>query len=165
MTIGNTCPALGSMQNTCHGDFSFLLATFIILQCIHFKLAPIINPCIVPKFCSIKHPSLKIHSSKMGCVFTMVICYEIRMGQYRDDYQQEDAPHFIFSILISRIKFRFLRFEISARYQMKKYDHCTDKLLALDDHCFEMVFGQGRKIKLIANNVFRAFFFIFIPTQ
>ena len=46
-------------QNTCHGDFSFLLATFIILQGIHFKLAPFINPCIVPKFCSTKHPSLK----------------------------------------------------------------------------------------------------------
>ena len=89
----------------------------------------------------------------MGCVLTMDIWYEIRMGQYRDDYQQEDAPHFIFLILIFRIKFSFLRFEISARFQMKKYDHGTDKLQALDDRCFEMVFGQGRKMGLITRNM------------
>ena len=35
---------------------------------------------------------------------------------------------------------------------MKKYDHCADISWVLDDHCFEMVFGQGRKIKLIAKN-------------
>ena len=50
---------VGFVQNTCHGDFCLLLAPFIIFLSIHLKLAPFVNPCIVPKFCSIKNPSLK----------------------------------------------------------------------------------------------------------
>ena len=30
----------------------------------------------------------------MGCAFPMVFSSEFRMGQYRDDNHQEDAPHF-----------------------------------------------------------------------
>ena len=32
---------------------------------------------------------------KVGCVFSMVILSEFRMGQYRDDDYREDVPHFI----------------------------------------------------------------------
>ena len=35
------------------------------------------------------------HSSKVGCIFPMVISSEFRMGQYRDVDHQENAPQFI----------------------------------------------------------------------
>ena len=33
---------------------------------------------------------------KVGCVFTMVISSEFRMGQYRENGHREDEPHFIY---------------------------------------------------------------------
>ena len=33
---------------------------------------------------------------KVGCVFTMVISSEFRVGQYRDDDHRVDASHFMF---------------------------------------------------------------------
>ena len=33
--------------------------------------------------------------SNVGCVFSVVVWSDSRMGQYRDDYHRKDAPHFI----------------------------------------------------------------------
>ena len=40
---------------------------------------------------------LKALKSKMVCVFPMLICSEIRMGQYRDYDNQEDALYITFT--------------------------------------------------------------------
>ena len=32
--------------------------------------------------------------TKVGCIFSIVISSEYRMGKYRDDDHREDAPHF-----------------------------------------------------------------------
>ena len=37
---------------------------------------------------------------KVACVFPMVISSEFRMRQCRDDDHREDAPHFIFQIMV-----------------------------------------------------------------
>ena len=31
---------------------------------------------------------------KVGCIFPVILSFEFRMGQHRDDGHQEDAPHF-----------------------------------------------------------------------
>ena len=33
--------------------------------------------------------------NKVGCILSMVICSEFRLGKYRDDDHREEAPHFI----------------------------------------------------------------------
>ena len=40
----------------------------------------------------------KIQNNKVGCVVSMVIWSEFRMGQYRDDDHREHAAHFSLAI-------------------------------------------------------------------
>jgi len=61
--------------------------------------------------------------------------------------------------------FSYLHFELSTRYQMKKYDQYAGILQVLDDHYFELVSSRERKIKFIAKNKCGIIFIIFIPTQ
>ena len=43
-------------------------------------------------------------SSQVGCVFPMVIWFEFRMGQYRDDEDRKDAtPLYIFWYFIGEL--------------------------------------------------------------
>ena len=46
---------------------------------------------------------------KVGCVFTMVILSEFRMGQYRDDDYRKDALHFTILIEVHYLNLNRIR--------------------------------------------------------
>ena len=46
--------------------------------------------------------------SKVGCVFQMVIWFEFRMEQYRDNYPRKDASHFSKNDFRIKLKIKIL---------------------------------------------------------
>ena len=40
---------------------------------------------------------------KVGCAFPMVISSDFRMGKYRDDDHEEDAPYFILPLILPEL--------------------------------------------------------------
>ena len=50
---------------------------------------------------------------KVGCIFTVAISFEFRMGQYRYDDHQEDAPHFEKGFRLDGRKYKTIELAIS----------------------------------------------------